>query len=56
METRELIGALAWLITALSPDNAQADEILAILQEKEDMQHIVKLYKESLLETRFFPE
>ncbi len=60
MTKGELIAALAWLITAIAPENEPSAGIMEILGEKADLQKIVELYRESLgdsrLMQRFFPE
>lgn len=48
MKKEELIGALAWTITAMSPDNGHSKDIFNILKQKEDLQVLVRIYKESL--------
>ena len=59
MTKPELIAALAWIITAMAPDNQNAKEIFAILKGKTDMKKIVKLYKSCMddadLRRTFFP-
>lgn len=60
MNKSELIAALSWIITALAPENAMADDIFEILKTKEDIQVLVNHYREQMddskVRQRFFPE
>lgn len=59
MKKNELIAALAWVITSLSQENVEAEEIFQILKKKEDMKVIYKCYMEAqderTLRDTFFP-